>query len=187
MAAALFIFGGLCFEFGARYALASRVRDNTSGVVTPTAVELPREDSTEKVAVYVTGAVRNPGVYWLDPSERVQAAVLLAQPTASAALSSVNLAQHVEDEMVVIVPSVAEAAQAIPGQDIAFGHSKLVNINTADQKTLESLPGIGPTLASRIIDYREKNGPFSQVDEIMKVDGIGQKRYADIKDLITVR
>jgi len=65
--------------------------------------------------------------------------------------------------------------------------SSLININTADEKQLDALPGIGPTLAARIVEYRQANGPFKSIEEVKNVSGIGEKRFADIKDFITVR
>jgi len=75
------------------------------------------------------------------------------------------------------------------GSSESAGSSKssLININTADEKQLDALPGIGPTLAARIVEYRQANGPFKSIEEVKNVSGIGEKRFADIKDLITVR
>jgi competence protein ComEA len=142
--------------------------------------------SPVQIAVYVTGAVQNPGVYYLPGESRVQDALEAAGgPTADADLDRVNLAQRVHDEDQVYFPEVGE--EGVPASSTGGSTEGLIDINTASAGELEELPGIGPTLAESIIDYRESHGPFGSIEEIMDVRGIGQGVFDDIRDLITVR
>ncbi|MCL2336055.1 MAG: helix-hairpin-helix domain-containing protein, partial [Firmicutes bacterium] len=157
---------------------------------------------TQEIKVYVTGEVQHPGVYILEAGARVVDAVNMAGPTEKADLEHLNLAAPLQDGLTYPVPSKdqlnAQPPAAGEGSGAAVlsppagpagavaGAPGLININTAGQAQLEELPGIGPALAQRIIDYRTKNGPFLSAEDIMSVSGIGEKRYEQLKDLITV-
>lgn len=131
------------------------------------------------ILVHVSGCVRNPGVYQLPANSRVADAIAAAGgELAEADINRLNLAAFVSDGQKINVP-----AQAKPGESGLI--NGLVNINTADQKTLEMLPNIGPTRARRIIEYREAHGGFGSCEEILNVSGIGPKIYESIKELIT--
>ena len=144
------------------------------------------EPTPAQVAVYVTGAVANPGVYYLPEDSRVEEALQAAGgPTTEADLNRVNLAQRVHDEEQIYVPEVGEENPPVPSDSTSEGG--LININTASAGELETLPGIGPTLSQCIIDHREAHGPFATVEGIMDVRGIGEGLFNDIEDLITVR
>lgn len=149
----------------------------------------------QPLLVYVSGAVAQPGVYTVPWDSRVQQAITAAGgPTLDADLVRVNLAARVRDEQQVYVPYQHEMATpvlptavpdmasnaplALPGQKI--------NINTASASELEALPGIGPVLAQRVVEYRQSNGPFSTPEDIKKVKGIGDGIFAEIKAWITV-
>jgi len=139
-----------------------------------------------ELAVYVTGAVENPGVYYLPEESRVQDALEAAGgPTGNADLDRVNLAERVHDEDQIYFPEIGE--ENVPSTRMGGLEEELININTAGLAELEGLPGIGPALAQSIIDYREAHGTFGAVEEIMEVEGIGQGIFEDIRDLITVR
>ena len=130
--------------------------------------------STE-IRVYVGGEVINQGVYELKEGAIIDDAIEAAGGFASYAdRSSVNLAATLRDGEHIHVYRVGEIPQKI-------------NINTAELWLLEALPGIGETLALRIIDYRTSNGHFQEIDELMSVEGIGPKLFEQIKDEITVR
>jgi competence protein ComEA len=136
------------------------------------------------VRVYVSGAVANPGVYTLPPDAIAQDALLAAGgPTGDAALDYVNLAQALQDNMHLHIPAVGEAVVSDSGEVELTGP---LNINTATQEQFELLPGIGPSIAARIITYREENGPFAQIEDIMNVSGIGEAIFEEIRDQITV-
>lgn len=129
--------------------------------------------------VYVSGAVQKPGQYRLGPDSRVLDAINAAGGLAPGADGSrIEPAQPVRDGMQVHVPSVAPAA----GGPATGGK---ININTADKDELDRLPGIGPVLAQRIVDYRKAHGPFRDIADIKKVSGIGEAKYNQIKDVIT--
>ncbi|PKQ35379.1 MAG: competence protein ComEA [Actinobacteria bacterium HGW-Actinobacteria-11] len=139
-----------------------------------------RAGSTGELYVHVLGAVAAPGLYVLDPDARLVDALAAAGGTTDAAdLAAVNLARLLEDGEQIIVPTVgaaaAESGAAPPGDD-------RIDLNTADQAALETLPRIGPALAARIIAWREENGRFRSVDDLLAVPGIGEKLLAGIRD-----
>lgn len=157
---------------------------------TPEPIEIVEPSPTPEptpapVAVYVTGAVVNPGVYYLPQDSRVEEAVRAAGgPAAEADLNRVNLAQRVHDEEQIYVPEIGEQNPPVPPDKTSSGG--LVNVNTASATELQTLPGIGPTLAQSILDHREAHGPFGAIEEIMDVRGIGEGLFAGMRDLITV-
>lgn len=141
--------------------------------------------------VYVSGAVNNPGVYKLGPASRVVDAVDAAGGFAAGAdVAKVNLAQAVKDGMQVNVPASGAVGPATgataAGRAAASAETGKVSINAAGRGELESLPGIGPVLAERIVEYRRTNGPFQDVGELKKVNGIGEGKFDRIKDRITL-
>jgi len=150
---------------------------------TPQATATPRP-----LRVYVSGAVEQPDVYVLAPDSIVKDAVLAAGGAADDAdLDRINLASPVADGQHVYVPRQGEENPPVqPPADQPVVGSK-VNINTADTTALETLPGIGPSLAQRIVDYRQANGPFGQIEDITKVSGIGPATLDNIRDLITTK
>ncbi|AEG59336.1 competence protein ComEA helix-hairpin-helix repeat protein [Desulforamulus ruminis DSM 2154] len=202
--AVLFIFMAVLL-FTAGYRLAARDK----GPAEPTVLSEnnQREQQETGPVVYVVGAVEKPGVYKLPPGSRVNDALKLAVPLPEADLTLLNLAMVLKDEQRLAVAFQAEASepetvpQAAPeglsqpaGQAVMLkkttavsANSGLININTADETELDRLPGIGPALASRIIQYREINGSFQSIEDIKNVSGIGDKKYADLQSLITVQ
>lgn len=137
------------------------------------------ETQQYQIAVHVSGHVHNPGVYSLDGDSRVIDAIKAAGgELPEADLHRLNLAAFLTDGQKINVPGIPNPADS--GID-----NGLVNINTADQKTLETLPNIGPARAQRIIEYREANGGFASIEEIINVSSIGEKIYESIKDYIT--
>lgn len=160
----------------------------------------PAVDTTvaapQAVVVYLTGAVANPGLYTLSSDDRIGDAVEAAGGlTPEATLAVVNLAEPIQDGMQIHIPRVSEVAQDAPQPGASYGggtasgsseQAALVNINTADSATLQTLDGIGPATAQRIIDYRTANGPFGSKEELRQVSGIGEKKYAAIEAHITI-
>ncbi len=144
------------------------------------------------VRVYVTGAVQNPDVYVLPPGSIVKDALLAAGgATAEADLNRVNLAVQVQDQQQVYVPRKGETASPVPLSatplPAASPAGGKVNINTASVDELDALPGVGPAIAQRIVDYRTENGPFHSIEDLMQVKGIGSATFAELKDRITVQ
>jgi competence protein ComEA len=139
--------------------------------------------------VHVAGWVRRPGVYELREGDRVIDAIDRAGgPKKGAELGGLNLAALLVDAQQVLVPRSAPAAA--PGETVptAEGESgtALVNVNVASAEELETLPGIGEVLAATIIQYREENGPFTSVDQLIEVSGIGEVTLEEIRELVTV-
>lgn len=150
--------------------------------VTPAPVTVATASAS--LYVHVSGAVRAPGLYVLHPDARVVDAVAAAGGFADdAEAAGVNLARTVSDGEQLVVPRVGEAAPAGPSGVAADGR---VNLNTADETALDTLPGVGPAIAGRIIEWRESNGRFASVDDLLSVSGIGPKMLESIRDLVTV-
>jgi len=134
--------------------------------------------------VEIKGAVHKPGVYELEEGERVLALVQLAGGYLSTAnSSSINHAERLMDEMVLYIPFIGEEVS----EEITDEKNSLLNINKADSIELTSLPGIGPSKAQAIIQYREENGPFKEAKGLMDVPGIGTKTFEQLEELITVK
>ncbi len=174
----------------------------------------PTPSPAVKITVHIKGEVANPGLYELDDGARVSDAIAAAGGlTPNAGEEYINLALKLCDQDEINIPSkssgASEAKSASSGsvvknaQGSAGGTVKRVapqtpakptpsvdnkvNINTAGAEELDMLPGIGPAYAKNIIDYRSKNGAFETIQDIMKVTGIGEKRFEAIKDLICIK
>ncbi|MFE7067597.1 helix-hairpin-helix domain-containing protein [Microbacterium sp. NPDC057658] len=141
------------------------------------------EPAPAEIYVHVLGAVERPGLYVLRADSRVVDALAAAGGSTDAAeLAGVNLARRVEDGEQILVPVVGAVADpsAPPSGD------GTVDLNTADQAALEELPGIGPALAERIVAWREDNGRFRTVDDLLAVPGIGEKVLEGLRDGVRV-
>ena len=154
----------------------------------PPATPVPTAQMTATpgpVRVYVSGAVQNPDVYSLAPDSIVKDAVLAAGgATDRADLDRINLALPVSDGQHIYVPSMGQEDLPVQPPSRQTSSDK-ININTADAAELETLPGIGPTRAQQIVDYRQQHGPFSTVEEIMDVSGIGPATFEGLRERIT--
>lgn len=150
--------------------------------------EKKEEKEIKVLFIHVAGTVKSPGVYKLKEGSRVFDAINAAGGYAlNADLNALNLATPLTDGEKVYVPALGElppASSSLPGR-VSSSTSK-ININTADAQQLDTLPGIGPVFAQRIIDYRTSQGRFSNIEDIKNVSGIGKKRFEQLKDLITV-
>ncbi len=160
---------------GGQPALAAGAPPSTA----PVAVTAP--DDAAAGLVHVAGAVRDPGVYGIGPGDRVVEVIREAGgPTRRADLAALNLAATLEDGQQVLVPERARpaaAATAAAGGPAAGP----VRLSTATPAELEALDGIGPTLASRIAEWREANGGFRSVDDLLDVPGIGPTRLESLR------
>lgn len=144
--------------------------------------------SDEVVVVDVAGKVRHPGIVTLPPGSRVADALQEAGgPRRGVNVADLNLARVLVDgeQILVGVDLVPTEAPANPSGTPSAA-AGVVNLNTADQPTLETLPGIGPVTAQAILDWRADNGAFTSVDELLEVSGIGDVTLSEIRDLVTV-
>lgn len=155
----------------------------------------------EKIAIHIIGEVKKEGIIYLKKGSRVADAIKEAGgETKEADLSKINLAYVLEDGEKIYVPNendkITEYITQGNGNNVISEGSKTsnnlkgengkVNINTATLNELDSLPGIGPSTAQKIIDYREKNGNFEKIEDLQNVKGIGDAKYEEIKDRIVV-
>ena len=159
---------------------------NASGLQTPQATDSTLSISVAENFVHLVGEVVNPGIYKLPSGSRLFDAVLAAGGfTEQADQSSVNLAREISDgEQIVVLASGASQSTGLTGSTTS--QAKLISLNRASQIELESLPGVGPALAVRMIDWRAANGGFKKKQDLMKVSGIGQKLFAGIEALVTL-
>lgn len=163
---------------------AGLVADSTSDEpVADGATDSGPGTGTSQLVVSVIGLVHQPGLVTVEDGSRVADAINAAGGALPEAdLSTVNLARLLVDGEQI---AVGIAGSSLPGGDASEAQG-LVNLNTASQAELEALPGIGPVLAQRIIDYRDDNGGFSAVEQLREISGIGPSLYEDIADLVTV-
>lgn len=147
-----------------------------------------------EIAVHVTGEVKKQGLIYVKQGARVADAIEKAGgETSEADLSQINLAYILEDGQKIYIPNKNEKISQYITKNNGNNENnntdkedKKVNINTANQSELDELPGIGPSTAQKIIEYREKNGNFEKIEDIQNVKGIGDAKFEEIKDKITV-
>ncbi|MET4705089.1 helix-hairpin-helix domain-containing protein [Frigoribacterium sp. UYMn621] len=152
---------------------------------TPGVSGAPRSASAGvTIYVHILGAVAKPGLYLLREGDRAVDAIAAAGGfTPSAEQAGLNLARPLVDGEQILVPAVGEAPVIAPGATSPGGK---ININTADETALETLPRVGPAMAKRILDWRAKNGRFTALEDLMSVTGVGQKTFDSLKDLVTL-
>ena len=146
-----------------------------------------KPDAKAVITVYVTGAVSRPGVVTLAEGARADEAVNACGgllPTADQ--EHINMAQLLQDGQQLRVPEKKNGEGKAAAERKEDGGSGYVNINTADEKELDSLPGVGPAMAKRIIEYRETQGNFARIEDIKKVRGIGEAKFAKMKDKLCI-
>lgn len=152
------------------------------------------EEKEEKIVIHITGCVEKEGIVELDEGARIADAIESAGGTTlDADMSKVNLAYKLKDGQKVYIPSNIERESTDivteKGEGVLEDKSKTsgkININTATQTELETLSGIGPSMALKIIEYRNKNGEFKALQDIKNVPGIGSTKYEAIKENIEV-
>ena len=166
-------------------------------------------EETEKIVIHITGEVKKKGIIYLDKGSRIADAIKAAGgATKNANLDQVNLAYVLEDGQKIYIPNKNEKLEVGAYIIVNSGNNVLiedgknsgntttsnntkgvngkVNINSANQTELETLPGIGPSLAQRIIEYRKSNGNFQNIEDIQNVKGIGDSKYSNIKENICI-
>lgn len=156
------------------------------------------EEESSIIYVHIAGEVANPGVVIAKEGDRIQDIIEKAGGvTELANLNKVNLAYKVEDGQKINIPNINDkdeeeyvsdnSGENVLEGETTSGKNGKVNINTATQTELETLSGIGPSTASKIIKYREENGKFKTIEDIKNVSGIGDAKYKNIEDSITVK
>jgi competence protein ComEA len=160
---------------GIGFVLNERIQERDPLVISAT--DLPEAD----IRVYVAGAVERPGVYPMPEGARwIDALEAAGGPTEDANLNAINLARRVQDEDQIIVPRLNQPAAAGAAQ------TPLIDINTASESDLESLPGIGEVRAQRIVQSRLTDGPFATIDDLLTRKLIPKSVFDQIQPLITV-
>lgn len=191
----------------AREQVSEEATEPASEFVEPQPVELSQEE-TKTIAVFVTGAVSKPGVYYMEEGMRINDALARAGGAlAHAHIPSVNLAAPIHDAMHIYIPSKQEIqassfdplelvasykglaqneqeGSALGGESKAPTQTK-INVNKAGVAELEQLPGVGPATAQKILQEREANGSFSSADDLLRVSGIGEKKLEGMRDSLS--
>ncbi len=174
------------------------IRDaNSETIVTNDLLIKNKSYTTEisEIVVHIDGEIKSPGIVSIKDGSRISDAISAAGGlTENADLTDVNLAYVLHDGQKIHIPSITDenSSQIIitnAGNDVLVSDSVVqprVNINRASQAELESLPGIGASTALKIIEYRELNGLFENIEEIMNVNGIGESKFNNIKDFICI-
>ena len=170
-------------------AVGSLLQARTAPVIAPPA--RPRDAGTSTtpsptvIVVHVAGAVREPGLYELMPGARVADALEAAGGARSAAdLDAINLAGPAIDGAQILVPRKGTAPSSVSPE--AGAEPAAISLNVADQATLETIPGVGPVTAQAIIQWRDAQGGFSSIDQLLEVDGIGPATLESIRPYVTL-
>lgn len=153
------------------------------------------EEEEETIKIHIAGAVVNPGIIEITENARISDAIEKAGGlTNEADITNVNLAYQIKDAQKIYIPNIygekeaqiviSEAGEGVLGENKQ--ESTTININNATQTELETLPGIGPSTALKIIKYRKEKGTFKQIEDIKQVEGIGEAKFESIKDYICV-
>ena len=181
------LFWAICFFLVFVYSVANLVNIYFIELQRPNFVSKLNQKQELRLYAYISGAVKRPGVYEIVEGMRVVDLVDLAGGLDQMAdldliNSKINLAKLVFNEDHIVIPFIASAETDLNSTDSLLNTSKLININTASQAELEELPGIGSTIAKKIISNR----PFDRVDDIKQVEGIGDKKYQELVGYITI-
>lgn len=184
-------------ELSAEESTAEIFAESTQAPETADPVKTPAEEESSLICVYICGAVTDPGVYELLSGARVFEAVEAAGGlTADAAEGAVNQAALLNDGDMITIPTAEEMESAVTqggitpagsAAAVSDSSSGKININTAGSEELQKIPGVGPSKAQSIIDYREEHGAFTSSEDLMKITGIKEKTYEKMKDSICVR
>jgi len=146
------------------------------------------------ITIFISGEVKNPGVVTIDSEKRLSDAVdKLGGTTEYADLNKINLATKLTDESHYIIPKIGDSIENYNNEEIESNESgklenksNLININKASIEELDTLPGIGEATANKIVNYRDEKGKFNSIEDIKNVNGIGDKKYEELKNLISI-
>ncbi|GAA4962144.1 ComEA family DNA-binding protein [Actinoplanes utahensis] len=186
--AAVVVLGAAYFAWQSRPRLDEVVSTPAGSVTAQAPGSGPvRAAPSGEVVVAVGGKVLRPGLVRLSPGARVADALVAAGgPQAGVDVAMLNLARKVVDGELIMVGVTPPPGAVTGGGAAPASGSALVDLNTATPAQLDGLPGVGPVLAQRILDARDAQGGFRAVSDLRKVDGIGEARYEQLKDLVTV-
>lgn len=153
--------------------------------------ETDKVSDINEVVVYISGAVKNPGVLTMTSEDRLADAIEMIGGTVDGAdMNAVNLAEKLADGKHYIIPKIGENVAPSGNNQVSISNSKgsdgKININTATAEELDKLPGVGESTAQKIISYREESGGFKSIEELKNVNGIGDKKFEDMKDSVTI-
>lgn len=182
------------------------IENNTNlNILTTSEENTQKEDNlsntNENIVIYITGAVKNEGIYEIEENSRIADSIEKAGGlTEEANIENINLAYILEDGMKIYIPKKDENINEIRNDTNTYiskentisegskdtNKDEKININIATQTELETLPGIGPSTALKIIEYRKENGKFNSIEDIKKISGIGDSKFSQIKDLIKI-
>lgn len=152
--------------------------------------------TSKEITVYVSGEVNKPGIVTLTDGDRLATAVeKVGGTTKKADLNGINMAIKLQDEMHYIIPKIGEVVKDNVSQTVSNDNTNdsktsqtpLININTATIEELDALPGVGEATANKILNHRSENGEFKSIEEIKNVNGIGDKKFEEMKNLICVK
>lgn len=161
--------------------------------------EIKKEENNitnKKITVYVSGAVNEPGIVTLNEGERLAKAVeKVGGTTKKADLNGINMAIKLQDEMHYIIPRIGELVKDSASEVVSEGNfnqaesskTSQININTATIEELDKLPGVGEATANKIVNHRSESGEFKSIEEIKNVNGIGDKKFEEMKNLICIK
>ena len=189
----ILVIGGIAIYFGIQDTLSYEKIDDTSDLEI---YSNETQEVEEKIKVYVTGEVVNPGVIELNVGDRIEDAIKAAGGTTdSANLEKVNLAYKLEDGQKPYIPNINEKEEVVilsteNGENVVKDVEKSngkIDINNAKIDKLCEIPGVGETLAKRIVDYRDQNGKFKNIEDLKNVSGIGEKKFESIKEYIALK
>ena len=148
--------------------------------------EIQTNKFEDEIAVYITGEVKQPGVYYIESGLRLNDLIeVCGGLTDNADLSDINLAEKLNDSDKIDIPSIIAEKDEMNSISDIDNNNDLININTASKEELKTLNGIGDTLANNIIEYRN-NCKFDTIEDILNVNGIGESKYDGIKEYICV-
>lgn len=161
--------------------------------------EIKKEENNitnKEITVYVSGAVNKPGIVTLNEGDRLATAVeKVGGTTQKADLNGINMAIKLKDEMHYIIPRIGDVVKDSASEVISDDNfnqdesskTSQININTATIEELDKLPGVGEATANKIVNHRSESGEFKSIEEIKNVNGIGDKKFEEMKNLICVK
>ncbi|MGE5417174.1 MAG: helix-hairpin-helix domain-containing protein [Acidobacteriota bacterium] len=192
----LIITFGVGYKYGTYCEGKKQVLKQAAVAIKPAAEKAPMvEEKQNNLLVYVFGEVRHPGIYQMKEGSRVFEVLDKAEPTAKADVSQTSPATILTDQQNIQVPRIGQAIAsgtaigqaAVSSKGSGSSSGGIVNLNTATVGEIDQkLPGIGPTLAQRIIDYRQQSGGFKKIEDLKEVPGIGDRRFEQLKSQIRV-